>query len=394
MNIRKYSFFSLLLTISIMLGAMNFKNLQLYFMIISFAFTIVIILLSDRKVIINHEIMLLILFGVIYATIVFIQEEEIGLLTSAMYISILPISYIIGYQWIRSGISFKKLYFIISLGLFIHGALNFSITGAINVVNRLVPDFWTGVAMNATLQGVYFTLVISISFYAIFYCKNILLKILILGGSIYGILGAIRTASRTPIVIFIVTFLVSILLNVFFNKKNIRKIIIMVVVLLIIGIILIQTYNADVAGIKTNFENSEFFQRMELLDEDVGNQESRLDAQIYVLSHMLDEPLGGHRLTLPNGIAYAHNLWLDVICRAGIFPFIILICYTIISIINLIRFIKNMNICVGDKILITSSICGAYANFMVEPIIEGAFFFLAYVIMLNGAIKKWLLMKG
>ena len=41
-----------------------------------------------------------------------------------------------------------------------------------------------------------------------------------------------------------------------------------------------------------------------------------------------------------------------------------------------------------DKILITSSICGAYANFMVEPIIEGAFFFLAYVIMLNGGNKK------
>lgn len=393
MKIRKCSFFVLLLAISIMLGAMNFKNLQLYFMAISFVLTIIIVLLSDRKLIINHEVIILILFGVTYTAIVFIQEE-IGLLTGAMYISILPMSYIIGYEWIRSGISFKKLYFIISLGLFIHGALNFSITGAISVVNRRVPDFWTGVAMNATLQGVYFTLVISISFYAIFYCKNILLKILILGGSIYGILGAIRTASRTPIVIFIVTFLVSILLNVFFNKKNIRKIIIMVVVLLIIGIILIQTYNADVAGIKTNFENSEFFQRMELLDEDVGNQESRLDAQIYVLSHMLDEPLGGHRLTLPNGIAYAHNLWLDVICRAGIFPFIILICYTIISIINIIRFIKNMNICVGDKILITSSICGAYANFMVEPIIEGAFFFLAYVIMLNGAIKKWLLMKG
>lgn len=107
------------------------------------------------------------------------------------------------------------------------------------------------------------------------------------------------------------------------------------------------------------------------------------------LSQMFDFPFGGYRMNL--GLAYAHNLWIDVLYAAGLIPFLFLLTYTLKSIINLISILNIDSMNNKDfKIFIFSIFVGYLLNFMVEPILEGVPYMFLSFCLFNGMIRKYL----
>lgn len=102
---------------------------------------------------------------------------------------------------------------------------------------------------------------------------------------------------------------------------------------------------------------------------------------------MLAYPYGGSKILQGN---YAHNLWIDTINTVGIIPFYLITLYSILTMLNLIKLIKNNNIKDDIKHLLFSIYLGLSINFMLEPILEGVPYLFATMCIINGLTDRYL----
>ena len=150
-----------------------------------------------------------------------------------------------------------------------------------------------------------------------------------------------------------------------------------------VAIVAYFCYDNNFLGIKSYYENSQLYIRM-------GSKQNNLrtDTQIYILKNLLTYPLGGNKLILPNNMAYAHNLWLDVVFKVGIIPFILLITYSVKTSLTVLEIVKSKKISEEIKYIIFAVFIASNLNFATEPILDGAFQFFSYFCMINGATKR------
>ncbi|MDM0948412.1 hypothetical protein QTI79_04170 [Clostridium perfringens] len=260
------------------------------------------------------------------------------------------------------------------------------------IEGRMVTDFWTKLPRTATLQGIFFSMMVSLFFYSIFIIKSKkekFLKFLLIGCIIFSIIATLNTATRTLIYISILVFIINIIIYFYLSKKNFKKIIKLIILLGIILNIIIIIYNTDTFGLKTAIENTQLYKR-EVLLQSSGYKDERFKSYTEILSGIYLYPMGGRKIDIT--LKYAHNLWLDTALVVGIIPFINLIIYTILTLFTIIYFLKNKYISEKNKYLITSVYSALIINFMVEPILEGIPHIFILSVIINGITNKYIIL--
>lgn len=379
------SLIDLLLILTIFLFAIDFLNKSNYIILILLVNFSIWMLTKKRYLYIRYELIILSICFTLYFLIYKIYTPIS--LQSFIVIWIGPIiAYVVGYHICgeTNGIKIKNVLLILAFGTFIHGALNMILFFRKGMDGRHIPDIWSGIAMTATLQGVLFTMICSLVFYSIFIEKNFGLKLMIIGCILFSIYSTTQTASRSLLVIVAIVFMINTILYLYinrYNKKIVKKFLINIVLLIIT---VFAIYN--IFDFESMYQHSPLYKRVHSEYETELDKDPRFEMYETVIDEMFQYPLGGNKIQ--GSLKYAHNLWLDTVIDVGILPFFILVIYTIMTLITIIKFIKHNGIKKEDKYIVLSIYSSLLLNFAVEPILQGIPYIFIDMCIINGMTKR------
>ena len=281
----------------------------------------------------------------------------------------------------------KHIIYIIIAGRFAHGLLNFIVSNGYSGYLRNGVDFWTHSTLAATGQGALMTMSISLLFYGIFILKKekMVEKIVVLAAVVLSLLNNLMSASRTAIVIMVVVFLTCLIIYICLSKENWLDKTKMIFGLLILVLVLAVLYKSNILGLRTYWETSPFYERINTESDYIEGDENRINMIVNALENAWDNPLGDGDMTTTS-----HNLWLDALKQTGWIPFIMLVIFTAVVIKRVIKILRCSAVSQEIKYLVLSIVLGVLFNFSVEPIMRGMpYYFVAFCII-AGAIEEFI----
>lgn len=249
---------------------------------------------------------------------------------------------------------------------------------------RRWAEFWSGNILPAT-QHVFWGLLISgLVFYGVYYWKKYkLLNALIVLGGLWSVWFSLLTKSRTLAVIFVMVLGINLVLYCYLNWYNenknheIKKVLMGILLLCAFTVI---SYLLNIGGISDIMKNS-------IWGRDGGIFHNvRFEAQISVVKQLFKYPFGGRQMDLA-GLNYAHNVWLDMANSAGVFPFILMTIYTILTAYNLVKLIRNQTVGQDIKYLLVSAYSSLFLYYMVEPALDANLMYWSFWMIICGLVK-------
>ncbi len=361
--------FQVVVLICLFLSAMNFFNRYYYFLFTSF---LLLPTVPKQKVRFNNSTIFLLLLGV--SMIIFdpvSQGSFLSMIRTMTYVC----SYTLGISFIQSQEPIQKLEtrYIQIISLLAGGTL---LHYAMNMVHNLgsnsrayIEDIWTGGHWNATGQASLACMAIGGVAAILFSDARLKWKLLAGTASIlilaYNILVL---AGRTILLLMLLTFFIAFCHQSYVMNKKLLKNVLSVAA---VAAILVFIYQADLLGVKTAFEGSNFYERF-FGDYaiDFFAEDPRIGRKLMHLQQMADYPWGGYKLNRIAG-GYAHDLYLDTYSMSGILGFVVIVCYMIASIVRLVKVLQSKTLAFATKQVTLCVYVAINILFWIEPIIQG-----------------------
>jgi hypothetical protein len=364
--------------------------------IMLFAIPLLLLLYYKRKIsktCISISI-LLIFFSMYYALWEVLNR---GFRLGLVYALVPACALLIGYCLIYSSkktpeTAIIELFDIICATMFIYATLNMSylFRHGWSYSLRGTYDFWTGVYVNATNQGGYLILICVYAPLLLMYWKRLDLKhkLLYIVELVSAIVYTLILGNRTLLLVCLLSVVIA-YFYYFFKTKN--KVIYLVKTIGIVGIaflLFLILFNINAFGIKTFWENSTFYTRMQYVGTqyDVTLRENdRFSTWSKTLGTIYKYPIGGK----PDGVilTYAHNLWLDIQWNCGWLPFILMVVLGIMFLVNIRKILKqHRKSNPYYSLFVLAFACVIMLEFMVEPIMEGFFYLFVIFWLMFGAL--------
>lgn len=324
---------------------------------------------------------LLVLFASVYVLI-----GELSIQGVEFFLVCPIIAYLCGCVTIESGKdgpehNIKKCIIFMLLGYAIHATLNLFIN--IGQKRWDLVDFFTGDFRSATGSGCINTLIFSLFAYFIVLEKNKLIKWFGITGTVLSALYAFILGTRTQFAIFAIVSFVF-LFFYYREKYGITFIVRLCLVLAVITCICVFAFNKNLFGLRSYIEDSNlvgrYIDKAGLSDSD----DYRISSVSRGFITMFKYPFGGLKET-----TYYHNFWLDIGRVSGIIPFVIMVCYTVVVNIHLIRIFRNKDHEPRFRYLLFCVYLGIQLNFLTEPILEGFLSFYLVFTIINGMVEYY-----
>lgn len=399
------------------LPTFDFKKMMTFDHIVILGwFALLFLILINYLFLINHIIILLIIYTAIYAIIYqVIPKLSISLIVLTLFGGVyfyfysrynlvsprIYMIYLVGpslmflvgmiFQHRFKDKMFRSILLMIAFGFFIYGALNMvyyiMIYGWMGEW-RVAVEFWTGYDVVATLQGVYFTAISSLLFYNLVFLKirkHLFVKLLMIIAIFFGLYSSVMLQNRTLFIITALMLVLMFLLEVVLSKGRLIK-----PTMIVVGFLglLYLGYTNNILDIKTYVEESTWYERATTTIEEGILNDPRIPIYQLTYDQFFDHLYGGYQMDI-NELDYAHNLWIDVLYVGGIYPFVLLLLYTLMVLYTALRIIFSRKIPKENKILYTSILIGLLINFMTEPILDGVpYVFLVFCLM-NGVAASY-----
>ena len=275
--------------------------------------------------------------------------------------------------------------YIIAIGTFIHYFLNMLIN--LGRRNREVIEFWSRKELSATGQATYACIVIGVIAATLFSNTSKKQKIAAIIALIIVMAYNLILSGRTLFVLIAIALLVAYFYKSYVNKTNVLKTVLILTLIVIIAVFL---FSANVFGIKTAFENSNFYNRFyggeytQDIDED-----TRMEHKTYYLTHLGDSVFGGGKIRQAYGHS-AHDLYLDTYDESGIFAVLFIIIYILVSLYKMLKCLKNKQLSLETKQLVLGVYLLVNIMFFMEPIIRGSPWLLFSYCFIDGAVSHML----
>lgn len=369
------------------IGAFNLSG-QFFFVL-----TLYFFLRKSKTIVIEKQDIILLLFSASYFVI---YTFNFGFAVKSLIIYLWGpwAAYLFGKWFVlsdNSERSFQKMTNTLTFGFFLHGVLNLfaylkSDYYAQYAYQRVSVDFWRGDMVSVISTGLMFTFAAALSTSMLFsrcsFQKKIVASVILL----MSIFEASFFAYRT--MIFIILVLIAFNLLRWLHDSSVRiggkALLIGLAALFFVAIFAIVFLNAF--GIQDELLSLKIVRR--LLYDDKSSRFKTWTS--YLLSgDWLRYPFGGQKSEFAYHGEWVHNLWLDILNKVGLIPFVIAVIFTITSIWSVygttVR-IKKMN----HNLLsnqIASLGLAALLICMPEPVIDANPYFFFAILMLLGGIK-------
>lgn len=272
------------------------------------------------------------------------------------------------------------------IGYTIYGILNSYMYYAGYVVpgTRRWQDFWTGEIVPGTQHTIYFLPMMALFFPAIAYLKERKWKsVFVVVMTAFFCYTSLVTRSRMPLLIFVIAFAVQMVLYAFLEKEKTKKLLSDKRIWICAGILIIFIVTAffmvkDTAVVAAFINN---------LGKDGGILNNvRFTAQKQALMQLFLYPMGGRQMEMVLG-SYCHNTWLDMANAAGLIPFFAFTLYTILTLYQLIRFVRKQSFSAETKLIAVGIYVVFLLYFSVEPALDASVHYLTPWIFMNGLLQ-------
>ena len=271
------------------------------------------------------------------------------------------------------------------LGFSLHGILNSILyfkLGFTENMGRVWKDIWTGLDLRATHQNVYVIPVLALLFPAfLFFKKHKTVCSLLILTNIFFMIYSISSFSRIPVLICGILLIWEFILFVLLNRKNrnlftyLKYMGLAAAVCAVLAIIFCLRFRwwEDSALINTLARGGGIFHNI------------RFKAQMNALRQLFTYPWGGYHMDF-YGLEFCHNVWLDMANASGIVPFFLLILYTIISAIDIVKLLINPFADIKLKYVLSGLYFAFLLYFMIEPALMANINFFTPWTYLNGIV--------
>lgn len=251
---------------------------------------------------------------------------------------------------------------------------------------RVSVDFWRGDMVSVISTGFMFTFAVALSTSILFSHCGVRKKLIALAVLLMSTFEASFFAYRT--MIFIVLILVAFNLLRWLHDSSVRisrkALLIGLAALFFVAIFAIVFLNAF--GIQDELLSLKIVRRLLY-----GDKSSRFKTWTsYLFSgDWLRYPFGGQKSEFAYHGEWVHNLWLDILNKVGLIPFVIAVIFTITSIRSAygaaVRMKKANHNLLSNQI--ASLGLGALLICMPEPVVDANPYFFFAILMLLGGIK-------
>ena len=253
---------------------------------------------------------------------------------------------------------------------------------------RIWPDFWTKIMLPATQHALFFLPIFALIFpLALCFKGKKIINIAVWFVALADIMFSLKAENRLVPVILILVCIVQVFgymldknTSLENKKKAAKRFGIAISCLLtvcIFGVILMY------------YMSPALWDRVYgVVNRDGGILNNiRFKAQASALSQIFVYPMGGFHMDLC-GLNSCHNVWLDIANASGVIPFALFVVYTIISMMDLFRYVRHTE----DSATRKSILIGLYVTFvlyyMVEPALLANYYYLIPWIFVNGIISS------
>lgn len=344
------------------------------------ALIIALFLATNKIKKINYTTINLIIFSLAY----FINYSlNFGFTIQSLIIYLMApwCSYLISNKIVEKSQLDKKLVHqfigVLIIGFFLHGILNLfsyiQIYGT-NYFRRISYDFWKKEIASVTGNGLLFTPICSFSIGYIFFGQKKSLKIISVLCIALSIYATIIYRNRTLILMLPILVLLCIALILFSKKEKFNNAQKIYIILGTIFFIVLFIY----------MKGMQWLESLDVIERVTSGQDTgRVQLWIVFLKkNPFKYIIGGSQFSLQGN--WVHNMWLDVLYKVGIIPFINLVIFTIETIICSIRLWINNKDRYNNVIIIM--FLGETINCMVEPVIDANPYIFIFFIMISGII--------
>lgn len=367
------------------MASLNVINRYFYFIFIAF---FIFALFPGRRLVATPALIPLFVLGIAWAIFAPAATDSIfGPLKPFTYMLCFIMGFGLAHDARKNeeGIPSEKLFFRIAAtlaaGTLAHYLLNWLKNG--NSADRNTMDFWTGTTMAATGQAAMACLPLALAIACLFSPVSKKLKLTAIA-VLTVVLGYNLVLSGRTI------FLLSaIAIAVAFCHRTLRRKrgrILSIALFFAVIAALILAYGVNLFGIRSLIEASPFYDRffgehsMELTTD------GRLDKKLFFLQNFGQSILGGAHLRDLKG--YAHDLFLDTYDEAGILALLAVVAYILSSIRRMIRCVFDNRLSFIFRQVVLCAYVVLYAEFMVEPILQGMPWLFASFCLLDGYVAR------
>ncbi len=373
----------------------NLRGYGYYILLAAYAVFFLWMTMANVKLKINEELGVLCAAFFLYALIygLYYKFSVYSFFTNSLILPVL--SYVVGYHIILDA---KKPYInekticlligLIVLALFLHGSVSIFSTPEKDLEKRLINDIVIGKkGLTATNTAGYLNLMAAMLFYGSFMQKNLAKKIVIIMLSVTAAYCGLLSATRTPVIMFVLVFFVCLICKILIDKAERKTNVKILFITLAVIAITAALYNANAFKMKDNYEQTSMYKRLNETDIDTKSSDNTRRARYgEVFISIFENPMGMYS----EKHEYAHNLWLDMGRLTGVAPFFLMVIFSVMSLMNFLRFFFHIKAKPPTKYLMLSAYTVVFLNMFTEPIMEGLPFLCWIYTLLSGMLKSCL----
>lgn len=360
---------------------------------IFFALTVYFFVQKSKIIVVEKQDMILLLFSAAYFII---YTFDFGFAGKSLIIYLWGpwAAYLFGKWFVISNNGergFQVMTKMLTYGFLLHGVLNLfaylrSDYYAQYAYQRVSVDFWRGDMVSVISTGLMFTFAVALSTAMLFSPCIFRKRIMALGILLVSIFEVSFFAYRTMIYIALILIAFNLIRWLYDASVRIRGKSFFIGLALLFSLAILAIVFLNAFGIQDKLLSIKIVKRL-LYDE----RSSRFKTwSSYLLSgDWLRYPFGGQKSKFAYHGDWVHNLWLDILNKVGLIPFVIAVIFTITSIWSVHDTAARMK-GMGRSLLsnqIASLGLGAMLICMPEPVIDANPYFFFAILMLLGGIK-------
>lgn len=368
------------------LATMNVINRYYVFMYIALG---LFVLLKPRRKFYLDILPILLLFVLAISWVIFSPDSTIsifGVVKPFTYV----LCYIMGSSLIKDDNEysldstpyklFYKTVFVVALGSFIHYLLNW--ISNFGSLSRNTTDIWSGEAMAATGQASLACLSLALAIACLFSKNKVSIKIVSIITIVLVLVYNLVLSGRTLLLLTLVILAIAFLHKVIRQKKGRLK---TIVIVSLVIILLLSAYLFNVFGIKTYIEESPLFDRFFSEDSNMDlDEDDRMNRKMYYLSNFDKHLFGG--VHFRHEVGFSHDLYLDTYDEAGVFAFIAVVAYVILTVWHLIKCVRDKSLPFAFRQIVLCVYVAIYIEFFIEPILQGMPWLFASFCLIDGYV--------
>lgn len=360
---------------------------------IFFALTVYFFVQKSKIIVVEKQDMILLFFSAAYFII---YTFDFGFAGKSLIIYLWGpwAAYLFGKWFVISNNGergFQVMTKTLTYGFLLHGVLNLfaylrSDYYAQYAYQRVSVDFWRGDMVSVISTGLMFTFAVALSTATLFSPCSFRKRIMALGILLVSIFEVSFFAYRTMIYIALILIAFNLIRWLYDASVRIRGKSFFIGLALLFSLAILAIVFLNAFGIKDKLLSIKIVKRL-LYDE----RSSRFKTwSSYLLSgDWLRYPFGGQKSKFAYHGDWVHNLWLDILNKVGLIPFVIAVIFTITSIWSVHDTAARMK-GMGRSLLsnqIANLGMGAMLICMPEPVIDANPYFFFAILMLLGGIK-------